>query len=446
MDTTTIILLAITILCFLCGFYFLFNIKLCKEKNSIQEYPKVSIIIPARNEEQNIGKLLLSIQNQNKTVLIHCDESIPKIKPKQQSIDIVGVHCNEPLQFFEPVLEVIVVNDSSTDKTKEIARGYNATVIDSKPLPDGWLGKPWACWQGANSAKGDIFLFLDSDTFLEPDGLKKIIDSYIYYNSIVGVHCNEPLLESNKNGVHFNEPLLESNKNGVVLSVAPFHKVEKLNEEFSAVFNIIMVGSMNAFTPFKSIIPTGLFGQSLIVSRKNYFEIGGHSSVKNKILENVFMARKFKDAGVNLTCLGGKGTLSFKMYPDGFKSLINGWTKAFAAGAGQTPFFTLLLIILWLSAGFIIIIKLILELLRAIHELPLHLDFLTGKSIIIWLSLYLAYVLQMYWMLRRIGTFKFISSLLFPANLLFYVIVFFRSLYYQITKKSISWKSREVSN
>jgi 4,4'-diaponeurosporenoate glycosyltransferase len=374
MEISSIILISISIFCFLCGFYFLFKIELCQEHKFVEEYPKVSVIIPARNEEHNIGKLLLSLNNQE----------------------------------FK-VFEVIVVNDSSTDRTKEIALNFDAVVIDSKPLPEGWKGKPWACWQGANSAKGDIFLFLDADTMVEPNGLKKIVDTYLF-----------ELQSSN----HWK---------GLTLSIAPYHKTEKLYEEFSAFFNIIMVGSMNAFTPFKNIKPTGLFGQSLIVSKKNYFEIEGHSSVKDKILENVFMAKKFKDAGVNLKCLGGKGTLSFRMYPDGFKALINGWTKAFAAGAGQTPFFNLLMIICWLSAGFMITIKLILGVI-------------SGNSIIIWFSLYLAFVLQIYWMLRRIGAFKFLTSLFFPVGLVFYVIIFSRSLYYQISKKSISWKSREVKN
>jgi 4,4'-diaponeurosporenoate glycosyltransferase len=374
LETTTLILLAIIILCFLCGFYFLYNIELCKDQNPIKEYPKVSIIIPSRNEEHNIGKLLSSINNQ-------------KFK----------------------VDEVIVVNDSSIDRTKEIAENYGVKILESMSLPEGWMGKPWACWQGAQNTIGDIFLFLDADTIIEPDGMKKIIDSYLFENS------------------------LNYNKYGVVLSVAPFHKIEKLYEEFSALFNIIMVGSMNAFTPLKDSQPTGLFGQSLILSRNNYFEIEGHSSVKNKILENVFMARKFKEKGIKLKCLGGKGTLSFRMYPDGFKALVNGWTKAFAAGAGQTPISTLLLIIFWLSAGFIITIKLVFSVLG-------------GNSIIFWILLYLAFALQMYWMLRRIGTFKLLTPLFFPINLLFYVIVFFRSLYYQISKKTISWKSREVRN
>lgn len=374
MEFSTFIAVSITLILMLSGFYFLFRIELCKDYNLELEYPKVSIIIPARNEENTIGKILTSINNQ-------------KFK----------------------VEEVIVVNDSSTDTTKEIALNFNAKVIDSNQLPTDWKGKPWACWQGAHNAKGDVLFFLDADTYVEPGGLKKIIETYNYYNK------------------------LEANKNGVVLSVAPYHTVFKFYEEFSSLFNIIMVGSMNAFTPFKNNQPTGLFGQSLILSKKNYFEIGGHSSVKNKILENVFMASLFNSKGITLKCLGGKGTLSFRMYPDGFNLLINGWTKAFATGAGQTPFFSLLLIILWISSGFIISINLIIEILA-------------GNSLLMWLSLYLGFVLQLRWMLKKIGNFKLIPTIIFPINLLFYVIVFIRSLYFQITNKSISWKSREVRN
>ncbi len=372
MEIATIILFIITFLGLASGIIFLYKLEYCKLSDIPLVYPVISIIIPARNEEQNIGKLLSSIRN----------------------------------QIFK-VGEVIVVNDNSTDRTKEISQSFMARIIDSEPLPEGWKGKPWACWQGAQTATGDLFVFLDADTVIEPDGLHKLIDSYLFENS------------------------LHNNKHGVVLSIAPFHKIGMLYEEFSALFNIVMNGSMNAFTPFGNTQPTGLFGQSLIVSRKNYFEINGHESVKNKILENVFMARKFKDAGINLKCLGGKGTLSFRMYPTGIKELINGWTKAFASGAGQTPLRTLLLIIFWLSGGFIISIKLTFEMVA-------------GNSLLLWFFMYLAFALQVYWMLRRIGSFKIFSSLLFPVHLIFYVVVFSRSLYYQIFKKSINWKSREV--
>ena len=368
MDTNTIILLTVSIILFLSGFWFLFRIPKCKSDDIKKINLKISIIIPARNEEHNIGKLLDSIN----------------------------------IQEFRPN-EIIVVNDGSTDRTKEIGLAKGASVIDSKPLPDGWLGKPWACYQGASAAEGDLLFFIDSDIELEPGGLKKIVDTY----------------------------LLSSDNSEIAMSIVPFHKVEKPYEELSAFFNIIMAGSMNAFTPIKKTNPTGLFGPTLIVSKENYYKINGHESVKDKILENVFMAEKFRSIGIKLKLFGGKGSISFRMYPAGLKDLTNGWTKAFASGAGRTPFFILLNIILWVSAGFVITIA-------AIRSL------LLDNFILLWAVFYFAYSLQLFWMLKRIGSFRIFSAIFYPVHLLFYTIVFFRSLYYQISGKKIKWKSREV--
>ena len=88
----------------------------------------------------------------------------------------------------------------------------------SKDLPEGWAGKPWACWQGSQKAAGDIFLFLDADTSLEPEGLSKIVSTYL-------------------------------EKEGL-LSIQPFHKMKRRYERLSAIFNIITMAGMNAFTPF----------------------------------------------------------------------------------------------------------------------------------------------------------------------------------------------------
>ncbi len=100
---------------------------------------KISIIIPARNEEENLSRLLPSLQNQE----------------------------------FAP-FEVIVVDDQSEDQTASIAEANGAKVIPGSGPPDGWLGKPWACRQGVDEATGEWLLFLDADTELEPQGLLNI--------------------------------------------------------------------------------------------------------------------------------------------------------------------------------------------------------------------------------------------------------------------------------
>lgn len=364
----------IALLGVLSGIFLLFRIKLPALVDELEDYPKISIIIPARNEEMNIANLLSSIRTQD----------------------------------FKPY-EVIVVNDNSTDRTKQIATNLSAIVVDSKPLPIGWKGKPFACWQGANKAKGDILLFLDADTIIEPGGMKRIADTY-------------SLLSKS-----------DEDKCGIVLSIAPYHKVVKLYENFSALFNIIMLASMNAFTPFANRQPSGLFGQSLMIRKEDYFSIGGHEAVKDKILENFFLAEKFKEFKKKLICLGGKNSLSFRMYPDGFITLIDGWTKAFASGASRTPGSLLTAIILWISAGFVV-------------SIMLFAGILGDNYLIHWLVLYLIYAIEMYWMLHRIGSFRWFISLFFPILLLFYVIVFSRSFYYQLSRKSINWKARQVQS
>lgn len=91
--------------------------------------PRVSVIIPARNEERRIGRLLDSLDRQ--TVRPH---------------------------------EVIVVDDQSSDLTGSLASGRGASVVTGGPLREDWCGKPWACWRGACASTGDLLLFLDADT------------------------------------------------------------------------------------------------------------------------------------------------------------------------------------------------------------------------------------------------------------------------------------------
>ncbi len=360
MDLIINILAIIATLFSLSAFYFFYKIPFCK-LNKRKIYPKISIIIPARNEEKNISKLLKSINNQN------------------FKID-----------------EVIVVNDHSIDKTKSISESLGAKVLDAKDLPNGWKGKPWACFQGANLASGEVLIFLDADTTFENDGLKKIIDTFLDF------------------------------ENETAMSLAPYHKVEKYYEEFSSIFNIVMMGAMNAFTPSKIKNADGLFGQSLIIKKDTYNKVGGHEVVKDKVLENVFLASYLQKQNVDIKCFGGKNTLSFRMYPDGFFNLINGWTKAFASGASRTSISVLLQIIMWLNGGVIATILVLYS-------------FSLITSI-----LYLLFVFQFYWMLNRIGSFKVLTAIIFPIYFIFYFIVFFRSLYYLKTGKKINWKERAV--
>ena len=137
-----LILLLVTLGLWAAGFLLLGRLRRCSAARAAG-FASVSVIIPARNEEHNLPTLLRSLASQ-------------PAKPR----------------------EIIVVDDGSTDRTAEIARQLGATVIASQPLPDGWRGKTWACHQGAQAATGELLLFLDADTWFEPDGLARILAGY----------------------------------------------------------------------------------------------------------------------------------------------------------------------------------------------------------------------------------------------------------------------------
>ncbi len=323
---------------------------------SLKRFPiKVSIIIPARNEEYRIAPLLKSLSQQT-------------VSP----------------------YEVIVVDDDSTDETAKVAAQWDATVIKGHPLPEGWTGKPWACWQGAQHAKGTLLLFIDADTWLEPDGLVKLVQAY--------------------------------QVRGGLLSVQPFHVVQKPYEHLSAFFNLVLVACLNAFTLLKQTHPPdGAFGPCLLCQRKDYFRIGGHRAIKSAILEGFPMSKLFLHHGLPVQCYGGQGALSFRMYPDGARDLIEGWSKGFGTGALSIKPFSLLLVTAWISGCF-----------GASIALGRSLFAFSPLSSAIYSLIYLLYALQIHWMLKRIGNFSIYTALLFPVPLYFFALVVLRSFIYDL--------------
>jgi 4,4'-diaponeurosporenoate glycosyltransferase len=357
----------LTLLLWFVLFVVVYRIPVCRGTAAGRDYPRLSVIVPARNEERNIPRLLDSLRVQ------------------------------EP-----PPFEIIVVDDGSTDATGEIARKGGATVLESKPLPAGWRGKTWACMQGAERAGGDVLLFVDADTFFEPGGLRRILDTYF--------------------------------ENPGVLSVGAYHRVRCLYEDFSAYFNIIMTAGTGAFTVFgRQDSPSGLFGPFLMVDRKAYESIGGHRPVRDKILENFHLARVFRATGVPLRCCGGKGSFSMRMYPDGLRDLISGWSKAFASGAAETPRWILFTTVAWITGAILAVIY---------PGAAVFAGDATALSLAV--LVYLLYAVQLATLLRRIGTFRYATAFLFPVPLLFFLAVFGRATVQMRLKRKVSWKGREI--
>ncbi|MEM7015479.1 MAG: glycosyltransferase [Verrucomicrobiota bacterium] len=325
------------------------NVPAAAEKSPAQ----LTIIIPARDEAENLRQLLPSIGDQN--------------------------------------LEVIVVDDHSSDETSEVAQELGARVLTGKPLPEGWKGKPWACSQGAAAAESNWLLFLDADTKLEPGGLERIAK-----------------LVSTDDEVH---------------AICPYHKVERPYEQLSAFFNVIMSGGTT---------PSGLFGQAMLISRKFYEQTGGHSAVKGEVLENFILANHFKANGATCRSHLDRGSISMRMFPDGLRALTDGWAKGIVSGASNTPRPALIAISAWLS-GLIMSVVLLTFIPMA-----------SGAALIGIAVFYAICVVQTWILFRRVGSFHPLIALFYPIGLVFYQWVFFKAKRRAKTGETILWKGRDV--
>ena len=164
------------------GFLLIGRIPTCPHAEPVAAI-NLSIIIPARNEEQNLPHLLESI--------IHS--------------------ASRPA-------EVLVVDDGSTDKSAAVAASLGARVLTSAGKPAGWTGKSWACYQGAKNATGQLLLFLDADTYFLPGGLDRVISSWLYERD-----------------------------QRFVLSFLPYHEMHGTYEQLSVFFNILMAAGAGGF-------------------------------------------------------------------------------------------------------------------------------------------------------------------------------------------------------
>ncbi len=298
--------------------------------------------------------------------------------------------------------EVIVVDDGSTDPTATVARDAGARVLSSQPLPEGWRGKAWACMQGAEAATGDVLLFIDADTFFETGGIARIVGAF--------------------------------SDQGGALSLAPYHRVERPYEELSTFFNIMMVAGTAAFgLGGTRRSPAGLFGPVFMIERAAYHGFGGHAAVRDKILEHFHIARVLRKHGVPMRCLGGRGTIAVRMYPNGLRSLVAGWSKAFASGAIESPRWIVLASVAWFVGLFL-----------AIHYPIAAIMARSMRGFVTGVGLYLLFTVQIWAFQRQLGSFRLLTALLYPVPLIFYQAVFAHSLFRQLCGRKVVWKDREI--
>lgn len=260
-----------------------------------------SILIPARNEEKHI-------QN------------------------CIQYACNQDYSQFE----VIVLNDNSTDRTIEILevleRKYPAklSIINGVEKPAEWLGKPWACKQLADASNGEILLFIDADVTIHPETLSRINSAFRQYNLDMLTVWPRQILKT------FWEQTIIPLVYYALVSLLP------------AIYTYRPPRWMPKFLAVKTRkYFSAACGQFLAFRRESYQLIGTHEAVKNRIVEDVALARLILKRGLRARMFEGFNTVSCRMYTDE-SEIRNGFRKNFFAGFGYNYLLFLIAAILHL--------------------------------------------------------------------------------------------------
>ncbi|MCJ7773345.1 MAG: glycosyltransferase [Desulfobacterales bacterium] len=342
-----------------------YNFPLIKTLDSKEGSLKISVIIPARNEGKNLPLLLGDLKRQK-----------------------INIH------------EIICIDDDSTDDTAKIALQNYVKLISLKNKPEGWMGKSWACQNGADASEGDVLLFLDADVRLNSEGIRKLMQAY--------------------------------EENCCAISVQPYHKTVNKNEQFSMFFNLIQFAANRLGSPCKSR-NIGLYGAVILISKTDYYLAGGHESIKTSIIDDVALGGKLKQIGIPFRLFLGDEDIYFRMYSSGFKELLRGWTKNQAEGAIKTPFIIFIMIFFWIASCTSVAIQLIISIL--------NMDLMW---VLIYSITYILWVFELQRISLKIGSFPMSSIIIYPIYLVVYLTVFLLSVVKKVFHLKVVWKEREI--
>ena len=245
-------------------------------------FPRVSLLVPARNEAGNIEACARGLLNQD-----------------------------------YPDFEVIILDDESTDGTGEILKRLAAEdtrlhVIHGRPLPTGWLGKNWACHQLSQAASGDYLLFTDADT------------------------CHDPLMLCDSMAAALAT-------HADLLSGLPHQEVKTWSEQLLVP---LLAWSFMAFIPIalaeraRAAFLSVAIGQFLLFRRSAYETIEGHAAVRDKVIEDFELARQIKKAGLRWRFVDATSCIHCRMYRN-FHEVFDGLGKNLYAVFGNVLFFAL---------------------------------------------------------------------------------------------------------
>ncbi|HEY1579014.1 MAG TPA: glycosyltransferase family 2 protein [Terracidiphilus sp.] len=339
---------------------------------------ELTVIVPARDEEQSIGECLRSLVAQS------------------ESVFELGRDW-----------ELVVVDDHSTDKTAEIARGVpGVTVIEAAKLEKGWTGKNNAIWTAARKARGRWILFTDADTIHEAGDLHRALHEAGRHK--VGVLSYSPRQLVSGFWQRVLMPLVFSE---LALAYPPA-KVSDPNQRIAAAN-----------------------GQFLLVEREAYRKLGGHPSVKDRVLEDVELAFVAKRRRVGLRFRYAPDALSTRMYRT-TGAMLEGWTKNLALlfnNALATSMWKVLDILLLVGLPWLAIH------LWSARFSPHSLEWLGVGWVLI--LLWIRTLFRFYARVAK-SNFPFLDCAISPLGLPLFSALLYRSWFKHRVLKQVSWKGR----
>jgi glycosyltransferase involved in cell wall biosynthesis len=340
---------------------------------------ELTVIVPARNEQDCLADCLQSLVSQSE-------------------------------EIFElgRDWELVVVDDHSTDRTAEIARGFaGVTLMQAGKLEPGWTGKANAVWTAARVARGTWLLFTDADTVHEQGSLRRAIHE------------------------------AERNKAGV-LSYSPRQIVSGFVQR--SLMPLVFCELALAYPPAKVSDPNERIaaanGQFLLIEREAYRKLGGHASVAEKVLEDVELAFLAKRRKVGLRFRYAEDALAARMYRS-TGAMIEGWTKNLALLFNNS-----LALAFWRALDFVLLFGL------PVLTIELWNSRLAMRSLG-WLTA--GWILALLWVRTLVrfysrvakSNFRFADCAITPLGLPLFVALLYRSWFQHRVLKRVSWKGRE---
>lgn len=305
----------------------------------------VSIIVPCRNEENNVLPLIESLRS------------------------LTGVRT-----------ELIIVDDQSEDRTLALAQQNQVQVVQAPEKPEGWVGKSWACFHGAQVARGDFLLFTDADTRHRPKSLKAAL-SYL---------------------VHEEAGLL---------SAPPYHRCLNWWERGLGLFHLLPLIAARFPCADKSDRLYAI-GQYLLFSRDAYLAAGGHKAVSSSLTEDIDLAKNILHVDRRYVIYPEANLYEVQMY-DNAAEFWYGWKRLLRLGMRKvTPL--------------------------AFAEVTLMFCLYFHFSVLI-----LASVITLALVQRKHGAFSFWGALLAPLSLVLFASLSFAGVLDTFKKKRIIWQGRD---